>query len=268
MSGGLWPGIVASSAAGLPMVGGDVIQVGSYTYHKFTTSGSLVVSAAKTVDWLVVGGGGGRGNYISGGGGGAGGYRSGTGMALSPGTYTVVVGSGGAQSAAGGNTTFNGITSIGGGRGASNTVASSVGGSGGGGTFADFAGGIPPGYGLSAGTSGQGYSGAPGNYNYYSAWATYRSAGGGGGGANGNGGSPLAWNSSAGRYDDVGAGGAGATWLDGITYARGGSGGNTQSGPIESLSAAPTPGTGGGVMYFGGWLYTGTSGIVAVRYLT
>ena len=62
--------------------GGDATyELGGYKYHVFTSSGSLAVSAAGDVEFLIVGGGGGAGagqgtDYgRSGGGGGAGGLR-------------------------------------------------------------------------------------------------------------------------------------------------------------------------------------------------
>jgi len=68
----------------------------SYKTHTFTSSGELVVEKTTVVDVLVVAGGGGGGSD-NGGGGGAGGliYRNGYSQ-LTPGTYSVVVGAGGA----------------------------------------------------------------------------------------------------------------------------------------------------------------------------
>jgi sugar lactone lactonase YvrE len=68
----------------------------SYKTHTFTSSGELVVEKTTIVDVLVVAGGGGGGSD-NGGGGGAGGliYRNGYSQ-LTPGTYSVVVGAGGA----------------------------------------------------------------------------------------------------------------------------------------------------------------------------
>ena len=66
-----------------------------YTYHTFSTSGSLVVSGTGTVDILVVAGGGGGGGR-AGGGGGAGGVVEVVNAPLTGGSYSISVGSGGA----------------------------------------------------------------------------------------------------------------------------------------------------------------------------
>ena len=126
-----------------------------YRAHIFNSSGSFTVSASTgTVDYLVVGGGGGGGDDNAGGGG-AGGLRStvtNTGgggsleskLPVSPGSYSVVVGSGGdgadSSSSRGSNgspSTFGSIVSQGGGGGGSDASdpvrPGSPGGSGGGG---------------------------------------------------------------------------------------------------------------------------------------
>ena len=71
-----------------------------YTYHTFTSPGTLSVSGgSKTITYLVVAGGGGASGYgpgsgYGGGGGGAGGLRTGT-SSLGPGSYSVTIGPGG-----------------------------------------------------------------------------------------------------------------------------------------------------------------------------
>ena len=85
--------------------GGTKITSGSNVYHVFTASGALVVSGGLTKDMeiLVVGGGGASGGTYTGGGGG-GGVAHGPSVLVSPGTYPVIVGDGGAQTpTAGGN---------------------------------------------------------------------------------------------------------------------------------------------------------------------
>ncbi len=74
-----------------------------YAYHTFTSSGSLVVQGGNktSCECLVVGGGGGGGasNYTGsdgGAGGGAGGLAWGSAITITPGTYNIVVGTGGA----------------------------------------------------------------------------------------------------------------------------------------------------------------------------
>ena len=76
--------------------GTEYIPGNGYKYHKFTSSGSLVVSApeAVNIDVLVVAGGGGGGSYY-GGGGGAGGVAHAESMPIGSGTYPVNIGSGG-----------------------------------------------------------------------------------------------------------------------------------------------------------------------------
>ena len=131
------------------MTGGTKTTFGSYSVHTFTTSGNLVVVGTGNVDILVVGGAGGGGSQHSGGGG-AGGYRWIEGVALTPNTYSIVVGSGGAgggaspgQTGSDGNVS-SGLTysSAGGGGGGSYPAHTGrPGGSGGGGGTDNAAGG-------------------------------------------------------------------------------------------------------------------------------
>ena len=203
-----------------------------------------IIASDYTVDFLVIAGGGG-GSIGGGGGGGAGGYRnsysseaSGGGgsseavLTLESGTvYTVTVGSGGAATTVGGDSSISGsditdITSAGGGKGGqgadSGGAAPGVGGSGGGGgkNNSDTGG---------AGTANQGYAG--GNT------GASGTGGGGGGGA-----SAVGGNATTG--DEVpGPGGNGlASSITGSSVTRGGGGGGGQN----STSGAGTGGTGGG----------------------
>jgi hypothetical protein len=130
--------------------GGTVTTSGDYKIHTFTGDGCFVVSCegnpagSTTVDYLVVGGGGGAGGFGAGGGG-AGGFRysastycsiscapghplrSPTGLTMSVTTYPVTVGGGGGSGAYpgflgatnGSPSVFSTITSTGGGRGGS-----------------------------------------------------------------------------------------------------------------------------------------------------
>ena len=76
----------------------DIVDAGiSYKVHAFIGSGSLVVTAPGEVEYLIVAGGGGGGGDNAGGGG-AGGFLQGT-TVLTPDTYTITVGSGGAGGA-------------------------------------------------------------------------------------------------------------------------------------------------------------------------
>ena len=181
------------------LTGGTVSSPGDgFDYHVFTTDGTLEVSGGDyNVDVLLVAGGGGGGAGRLGGGGGAGGVLQTLNHPVTPGTYPVVVGSGGAGmpfwstpnyippptavGAKGGNTTFDGLTANGGGTANNsydNLPASSVknGGSGAGShPYSPYVGGD--------GTSGQGNPGGGvvcppgGNPQSY-----FQSAGGGGAG--------------------------------------------------------------------------------------
>ena len=125
-----------------------------YTYHVFTSPGTLVVTANSGPAYYLVVAGGGSGGFGNGAGGGAGGLRSNDPtvpspstmkvthtFTLSPGTYPITVGDGGtAPEDNGSESNIGGTTVIasGGGWGGDNK-AGNPGGSGGGGT--------PPGYG-------------------------------------------------------------------------------------------------------------------------
>ena len=132
----LWPVVTVGVAA----TGGtetDITDGGfSYRVHTFTNSGSFVVGAGGTVEYLVVAGGGGGGKN-GGGGGGAGGFRTGQLTNVAVDTYAITVGTGGAGGAGtsrgtqGNNSIFSTITSTGGGGGGSRDGAEGTGGSGG-----------------------------------------------------------------------------------------------------------------------------------------
>jgi hypothetical protein len=271
--------------------GGTVVTSGGYKYHTFTSSGTFTVtSGAKTVEYLIIAGGGSGGPGTAGGGG-AGGLLSGT-YTASVQAYSIVIGGGGAGTTSpsavhtnGTNSTALGLTAIGGGKGAgtqnSNYSAypAGSGGSGGGGaaySSSNVANG--------SGTSGQGNAGGTA--------ATTENSGGGGGGAGAVGG-----NASGGAG---GAGGAGSsafsTWASATStgasgsYAGGGGGGDdstggaggsggggygvgqnntgTANGQGSAQSGFTNTGGGGG----GNWNYSsstsgnGGSGIVIIRY--
>ena len=106
--------------------GGTEIIDGSYTYHVYVSDSTFVVTDSPgTIEAIVIGGGGGaRGDWP--GGGGAGGVAHAESWPMTPGTYPVVIGDGGAASPIssgdgsankGADTTFNGITGLGGGAG-------------------------------------------------------------------------------------------------------------------------------------------------------
>ena len=286
--GGEWKTLSHTFSA----TGGTMSTSGSYTIHTFTTSGTFFVQNGDVeVEYLVIAGGGGgsQSAWATGGGaGGAGGYRcsvsgenSGGGasaessITLTPGSYTVTVGAGGADRTSGGNSGFSTITSIGGGRGGyfSPNTNGAGGGSGGGASYQ-----VSPG----AGTSGQGYGGGASTNSYM---------GGGGGGAGGAGGNcpngNTAGNGGAGVSSSITgtsvarAGGGGGGHVNhysggsaGTASAGGGAGGTggqtAGSAGNGSNGTANTGGGGGGPVGNNGSSVGGTggSGIVIIRYLT
>jgi len=131
----------------------------SYKVHKFTTSGSLVVTQGGAIDVLCVGGGGGSGNSGPVGGGGGGGFIS-TSISVPSGTLPIVVGAGGNPGANGGVSSLNPVYAYGGGAGNGGAGASGGGGEGnGGGAGAAIAGQGNVGY-LGSGGAGGGGGGA------------------------------------------------------------------------------------------------------------
>ena len=197
-----------------------------------------VPANVSSADVLVVAGGGGGG----GGGGGAGGVRQLTSRAIS-GVITVVVGAGGAGTAAnqlsvgtqGNVSTFDGVSATGGGGGGNYTYQGTTGGSGGGG-------GQDVNHSSKAGIAGQGNAGGISNCDWYG-------GGGGGGGASTAGqnggpdvGTPLSSCWSSGRADlNPTIGGQGGDGISSaisgsaVTYGGGGGGGvNSNSGAATS----------------------------------
>ncbi|MBI4894188.1 MAG: LamG domain-containing protein [Candidatus Aenigmarchaeota archaeon] len=256
--------------------GGNITYADGYTIHTFTSNGTFnVTSGSGPVEYLVVaGGGGGPGNY--GGGGGAGGYLAGTNYTVTPQSYAITVGAGGAggigndqDGTKGSNSTFGTIISNGGGGGDSDQILSSDnnGGSGGGHKATTV---------RTNGTSGQGYGGGlqvGGDPNY---------ANGGGGGA-GEQGNDAVSTSVAGAGGDglqssisgvatyYAGGGGGGTWSGGTVGAGGLGGGGSAgaSGGGNGVSGTANTGGGGGSASYGGGYYnggSGGSGIVIIRY--
>ncbi len=270
--------------------GGTTYTPGNgYTYHTFTSPGTFTVNSGNsTIQVLVVaGGGGGNGGY--GGGGGAGGVIYDTAFPVTPGSYTVSVGSGGAFAASGSDSSFGPLlVAKGGGRGGLYpTTAGAPGGSGGGGAepTAPFGPGIQPSQPKPATATNYGNPGGPGS----PLTGAYASGGGGGaaaaGGAGGNtgpGGSGGAGQPFPGfEYPIVGLspvvptansptnnhyGGGGAGWGYPASGQIGGAGGGGRGG----YGTAYTPGVnglgGGGGGNFPSPAGTGGNGIVIVRY--
>jgi hypothetical protein len=266
--------------------GGLISYSGGYTIHTFQSSGTFVANRDLQADVLVVAGGG-SGGPANAGGGGAGGYLAQS-LLIAPGSYSTVIGAGGAvasgQPNPGTSSSFLSALAIGGGRGGdgSNTYPPGIGGSGGGGGGQSAA--NTPG---ASGTSGQGFGGGASSPYLGNG---FNGAGGGGGGAT------TAGGNSGGNGGVAGVGGAGAEWLNGSYYAGGGGGGanNTNSitrglggiggggnggpgtggvGALNGEAGAVNTGGGGG----GGGGQSGVangnggnggSGVVIIRYLT
>ncbi|GFH47586.1 hypothetical protein CTEN210_04061 [Chaetoceros tenuissimus] len=227
--------------------GGDYTESGGYGIHTFTSSGTFTVnSGTRDVEFLIIAGGGSGGiatvnNDCGGGGGGAGGYISSvvgesSGGGCSPvgkatvtsGSYSIVVGAGGAAvvgsnmaGLSGENSSAFGHTAIGGGGGSNrDSIAGKLGGSGGGGSCVGYNG---------SGISCQGYQGGGGQNT--PSGGTY-----GGGGAGG-------FDSTA-RTAVGGPGGAGVTSsITGVAIGRAGGGGG---GGGQSSGGAATHGGGSG----------------------
>jgi hypothetical protein len=160
--------------------------VESYTYHVFTSSGTLTVTSGGVMSLCTVGGGGGSGHNIAGGGGG-GELDLFADFTVSA-NLTITVGSGGTFSTADGTKGSNGGTSSvvegatthqsalgGGGSGSAGAGQGngSAGGSGGGGAYAGGSGGAGSGGGASGSNTSAGGAGFSGTDSH----------GGGGGGA-------------------------------------------------------------------------------------
>ena len=242
--------------------GGVITELGDWRIHRFNSSGTFTLSSligsSLHVEYLIVGGGGGGGMDMGGGGGG-GGFLSGK-HVLTPGSYTITVGAGGTgapaagtngqpgghqytiPATAGGNSSFNGLTSIGGGFGGSSYrgytpgIAGGNGGSGGGASgYNDNAGTFNGG----SGTSGQGFRGG-------NSTAAYYSGGGGGAAAQGTDSTARA-NGGAGKLSTIlgrpfywagGGGGAGYSTFGG----SGGRGGGGAGAPNEFANNYATGG--------------------------
>ena len=259
--------------------GNSVIETGGKRIHIFTGSGTLTVTEAGDVDYLVVGGGGAGGTWVGGGGGG-GGVKHGT-LNITAGEKTITIGAGaprGTNNSAGGDGNnsllddagLQEILAHGGGGGAAQSTGHN-GGSGGGGECywsSAWIGGT--------GISGEGYGGGGGGY-------IYDVIAGGGGGASeqgdtdgyGFGGDGIEWPTGSGNY--YGGGGGGWRNTNNTGIRPGGDGGGGQGGSAKDQGGnlcgedgvVNTGGGGGGGHYANFALYGGAggSGIVIVSYL-
>lgn len=260
-------------------IGGIVTEVGNYTIHTFTSSGTFeITDGMGEVEYFVVGGGGGTGPRIQGGGGGGGVVQGVT--TLGSGSYSVNVGAGGAAALTtnqndlgnnGSSSSFSDIaTAIGGGRGGSASDRDGAGGGSGGGARGNSSGSVGGTAVLGQGNDGGANSSGRGG------------AGGGGAGEKGQDGQSPSYTGGDGGdgiasdfsgtmtyYAGGGAGGAG----DGLGRASGGLGGGGDGGQTSSedgQDGAANTGGGGGAGGFSGnanaYGGSGGSGIVMVRY--
>jgi hypothetical protein len=237
------------------------IETSGYSNYKTLTpriSKPIPVRPAKMQVLIVAGGGGGASRGAAG----AGGVRFNF-INITPSTYSITVGNGGAANTQGQNSSFSDIISSGGGRGNSGN-----GGSGGGGNSptTSGSGNIP------ATTPPQGFDGGQ-SFDIFG-------AGGGGGGASekgyngtspaggrlgGNGGAGLPF-SISGITTYYGGGGGGSGYQTSNRVGTGGIGGGGSGSDIgNGQSGQPNTGGGGGASQnnTGG---SGGSGIVIIRY--
>jgi hypothetical protein len=272
----------------VPVVsGGTLTSDSTYYYRAFTSSQNLVVSNGSiNADILMVGGGGSGGPAYGDqdtgkGGGGAGGILYKAGHTLSPNTYSITVGNGGAGRTRGTN------TSPPPGNVGQATVAFGVQANGGGaGGGSDDNSGTSPSAGGSGGgagarnNGGTASTGASSNQASYSGWTSYGNSGansqngnygGGGGGGAGSAGSTA----SGGQNDSTGGnGGAGVNFSNifGTTYGAagwfggGGGGGSYATGSLKPQSLGGQGGGGNGVSarehsQGGQWLDVGINGV-------
>jgi len=183
----------------------------------FTASGSFTVPAGVTSITVQCWGAGGGGSTIKangkGGGGGGGGAYSSSEIAISPGTYPVVVGAGGNPNSNGENSSFNStfVVAAGGKGGAYDSETAGVGGSS---SIGD--------------TKHAGGNGANGNW-----WGSNSGGGGGSAGSTGNGGNASGTSAGNGTNLNGGNGGTGVSGSQdgntGNTYGGGGSGAVTNN---------------------------------------
>jgi hypothetical protein len=295
-------GITANSTTA-KATGGTITSDASYWYHTFTSSGTFAPSVALSADVLVIAGGASGGGFSKGGGGGAGGVCNQTSRLISPASYSVTVGAGGAGApsttvgTSGNNSIFDTITALGGGGGGADSGTAAIrngasGGSGGGGsrTTGIVGTGGSATQGTSGGATGFGNAGGDGAEGI-GASQTY--AGGGGGGSGAAGAIPTdavggvggagkntwsSWTSTTGTgVSGFFAGGGGGQPYAVSSAASGGAGGSggggTGGGWTGSVYTNGTAGTantgsgGGGGSINGSTLSSaGGSGIVIVRY--
>lgn len=251
------------AAANIVASGGTVTTFSGYKIHTFNNSGTFTLSSAPsgpTFDFLMIAGGGGggtgNGNNSAHPGGGAGGLIYRTAQSLTAGSYSIVVGDGGAGAPGSGstsstpiyatsgvNTTFNGLTALGGGGAPSYNSGALIGQNGGSGSGGQHAtnsnriGGnaLQPG----SASGGFGFKGGDGQDDNTLGGPCWTGGGGGGAGAAGVNGTP----------NIGGEGGIGKQYdISGISryYAGGGGGGTTKNNSNTDCLYNPLGGLGGG----------------------
>ena len=284
--------------------GGEVIDTEvagvAYRIHLFKTVGNtnFTVTKGGEVEYLIVAGGGGGGSSTNNnndgcGGGGGGGVVKGF-TTITPNTYTITVGGGGAGVNAsltpgqdGGNSSAFGITALGGGGGATQNQSGRSGGSGGGAGNGGGSGPYAGGTATQPGSASGGY-GNPGG-NITTSGNNWVGSGGGGAGSAGiSGDQGTAYQGYGGHgivsditgvntyYGGGGGGGAAGGRLgggggnSGYPPPPGGLGGGAKGGYERGKAPNGSPNTGGGggggtgnTSAYGG---DGGSGIVIVRY--
>jgi hypothetical protein len=240
-----------------------------FRVHAFTATGSSTfqvtgVSAANTVEYLIIGGGG-AGGARHGGGGGAGGFITGT-TTVTATSYPIVVGAGGQGRFAdirglnGEPSSAFGLTALGGGGGGAwGDRDANSGGSGGGGSEVNGAAGA--GLQPSSASGGFGNPGAIGQAN----GTGHGSGGGGAGGAGVRAQDHVGGTGGSGRESAIlginyfwAGGGGGGSWESGSGGRRGGDGG-IGGGGGGGQARSGTAGTGGGSA-----LNSGGNGIVGI----
>jgi hypothetical protein len=257
--------------------GGIITTYGSYRVHTFLSSGTFQINSTKSVDYLVVAGGA-SGGTTAAGGGGAGGVRIGTSLAISSGSYQVIVGDGGAGRTGGAAlvgisggvsslTTGSLISATGGGAGGGGAGGaggdwSLDGGSGGGGASSTTASKRNGASGVDSGSSGAfgtaTYQGHDGGTTNNGGSAYYEASGGGGSGAvgqnatmgtnagNGGDGINTFWGMSAANTTLLLAAASAGVVSGSYRYIAGGGGGTTdRANPTDSQKGLGGKGGGG-----------------------
>ena len=249
--------------SGFTATGGTLTISGGKMIHTFTGSGTFTVtSGSANVEYLVVAGGGGGAHSNADGrqssGGGAGGFRTGSGLPVSPGSYTITVGAGGPAQSDGNDSVFSSITSLKGGRGG---YAGGSPGSGGSGTVGSGGGqggsGSPLTPTIAPGTPGQGNPGGSGT-----GFPGGDAAGGGGGagGAGGNASGSTAGGGGLGLYSSISGSPVGYAGGAGNNPSPLGFGGGFNGSDPNRTGVANRGGGGKGTTGAGG------SGIVIISY--